>query len=298
MSFLLWVLLIFLFILVIYFAVGIIAALTLTRVGPHPQFDNDPSTFGVGFERVEFPSRKDHIKIAAWYIPKPDTKKAIILVHGRNASKQNAISGTLPKLAAELHKTGLAVLTIDLRAHGESEGKRYMWGVKERWDVLGAVDFLLDKGFTTGSIAVLGISLGGAAAIGAASESDAIGAVALDSTFADLQTLIDPNWKTESGLPKLFLPGVYWMWQVRFGQSLRSIKPVKEIVRIPPRQILILHCENDKQVDIQHARQLVKAVPEAKLVLFSHCEHAELYRDQPEKYLDALLPFLQVKWGS
>ena len=241
MEIFLWFLIICVFIIIGYFTIGVIAALTLTKVGPHPQYDDDPSTFGVGFERVDFSSRRDHIRIAAWYLPNPNAEKAIILVHGRNASKQNAISGTLPKLAAELYRAGLAVLMIDLRAHGESEGKRYMWGVEERWDVLGAVDFLLDKGFKDGKIAALGISLGGAAVIGAAVRDQAISAVVLDSTFADLQTLIDPNWKSESGLPRLFLPGVYWMWQLLFHAKLSEIKPVREINKISPRPILIMH---------------------------------------------------------
>lgn len=296
MGLLYWVLIIIFIAVVIYIVIGFIAAMALTKVGPHPQFDDDPGDFGVDFEDVTFFSRKDHIKLAAWYIPNNDAEKAIILIHGRNASKQNAISGTFPKLAAEICRAGLAVLMVDLRAHGESDGNRYMWGVKERWDVLGAVDFLLEKGFSRGKIAVLGISLGGAAAIGAASESDAIGAVALDSTFADMQALIDPTWKTENGVPGLFLPGVYWIWQVLFDTKLNEIKPVREIVKIPPRPILMFHCENDEKVDIQQAYQLSNAVPEAKLVIFNDCSHAELYRDHPEKYLDSLLPFLNETW--
>jgi uncharacterized protein len=117
-------------------------------------------------------------------------------VHGRNASKQNAISGKLPQLAAELYAAGLAVLMIDLRGHGESEGKRYTFGVHERRDVLGAVDFLLKHGFEPGQIGVLGISLGGAAVIRAALEEPAIGALVVESTFADINLLIEPNWKT------------------------------------------------------------------------------------------------------
>ncbi len=69
--------------------------------------------------------------MAAWYIPNNDAEKAIILIHGRNASKQNAISGTFPKLAAEICFAGLAVLMVDLRAHGESDGNLYMWGEHE-----------------------------------------------------------------------------------------------------------------------------------------------------------------------
>ncbi len=263
----------------------------MTKVGDHLQYDTTPATFGLEFQTIQFLSRTDQKKISAWYLPNAEAERCVLLVHGRNASKQNAISGCF-KLAAEICRAGLAVLMAAIDAHGESDGNRYMWGVKERWDVLGAVDFLLEKGFSRGKIAVLGISLGGAAAIGAASESDAIGAVALDSTFADMQALIDPTWKTENGVPGLFLPGVYWIWQVLFDTKLNEIKPVREIVKIPPWPILMFHCENDEKVDIQQAYQLFNAVPEAKLVIFNDCSHAELYRDHPEKYLDALLPFL------
>ena len=279
-----------------YLTICLIAALTLTKVGPHPQYESDPGAFGATFEHVNFLSRMDKLQVAAWYLPNPVAEKAIVLVHGRNASKQNAISGKLSELASEITNAGLAVLMIDLRAHGDSEGKRYMWGVKERWDVLGAVDFLLEKGFARGNIAVLGISLGGAAVIGAASQEDAIGAVIIESTFADLQTLIDPNWKSESGLPSLFLPGVYWIWQVRFGINLREIKPVREIVKIRQRPILILHSLSDETVDISHAYQFEAAAPESEFVIFTNCEHAELFRDQPGIYLDALLPFLSKTW--
>ncbi|MFN2302339.1 MAG: alpha/beta hydrolase [Anaerolineales bacterium] len=296
MSLILWIVIIILILLLIYFGVGLYAALTFSKVGEHPQYSDDPGKFGLDFEKVCFKARVDSLKIAAWYLPNPRSSKVIILVHGRNASKQNAISGTLPRLAAELHQAGLAVLMIDLRGHGESEGNRYMWGVKERWDVLGAVDFLVEKGFEPGNIALLGISLGGAAAIGATIEDPAIGALVVESTFADLNTLVKPKWKEESGLPFFFLPGVFWMWHILFGFNLRHVKPVEEISLIPPRPILIMHCQVDKDVDVSHAHRLKESVPNAKLVLFDDCSHAEIYRDHPQEYLEVLLTFLQKAW--
>ena len=180
--------------------------------------------------------------------------------------------------------------------HGESEGKRYTFGVHERRDVLGAVDFLLASGFTAGQTAVLGISLGGAAVIGAAVEEPAVGAVIVESTFSDINALIKPNWKAESGLPVFFLPGVFWMWQVLMGFDLKKVKPVDELVRILSRPILILHSWSDEVVDVQHAYALKYAVPEAELVILNDPDHAELFRDQPETYLAALIPFLQDRW--
>jgi uncharacterized protein len=291
-----WLIGVILFGLMVYFGVGAYAALTLTRVGDHPQYEADPSTFGLGYESVHFPARGDKLKIAGWYLPYAAAERAIILVHGRNASKQNAISGKLPKLAAELSTAGLAVLMIDLRGHGESERKRYTFGVYERWDVLGAVDFLLQRGFESGQIGVLGISLGGAAVIGAALEEPAIGALVVESTFADINLLIEPNWKTESGLPDFFLPGVFWMWRLLMGFDLRTVKPFVALAQMQPRPVLILHSWADEMVDVQHAYALKNALPEAELVILNDPEHAELFRDDPKTYLHALIPFLLGPW--
>ena len=290
------VLLIFLFGFFLYLAVATYAAVTMTKVGDHPQYSDDPGTFGLDYISVRFHPRKDKLNLAGWFIPNSTAERVIVLVHGRNASKQNAISGKLPKLAVELHQAGFAVLMIDLRGHGESEGKRYTFGVYEKRDVLGAVDYLLEKGYAPGKIGVLGISLGAAAAIGAAAEEPAIGALIVDSAFSDLNALVEPKWEAESGLPKFMLPGVYFMWQILFGFDLGDVKPVDWIVKVAPRPILILHCKADQTADISHAAHLAEAVPHAHLVAFNGCEHAEIYRDRPHEYLEALLPFLNQHW--
>lgn len=298
MTTLIWVLVALSAIIMIYLVVGSVAALTLTKIGDHPQYDQNPGRYGVEYESVRFKARREPLQIAGWYLPNPGAERAMILVHGRNASKQNAISGNLSALAAELHKAGVGVLMIDLRGHGESEGKRYTFGAQERRDVLGAVDFLLGQGFAPGRIGALGISLGGAAVIGAAAEEPAMGVVVVESTFADINALIEPNWKVESGLPMFFLPGVFLMWRVLIGFDLRNVKPVEELARVLPRPILILHSRQDKMVDCSQAQELKDAVPEARLVLFEDCDHAELFRDQPEAYLEAMIPFLKEHWNG
>ena len=288
-----WIIFIILGVLVIYLGIGGYAASTVTQVGDHIQYDKDPGSYGLDYKDVRFSARGDDIEIAAWFIPNKGTDKAVILVHGRDASKQNAISGNLPKLGVDIHESGFAVLMIDLRAHGDSEGARYSFGVYERRDVLGAVDWLIDQGFSPGQIGVLGISLGGGATIGATAEEKAVGALVVDSTFADLNPLIQLKWEDESGLPMFFLPGVFLMNQIMYGYDMQDVKPVNEIVDIAPRPILILHCTTDKEVDVSHAEQLKDVVPHTETVFFDSCDHAELYRDFPQEYKDAVIPFFQ-----
>lgn len=288
-----WVIIVLIVLVVLYLVIGAYAASTLTEVKEHPQYSDTPATFGLAYEDVRFTARGDDVEIAAWYLPHEGSTRAVILVHGTDASKQNAISGTYVKFASSLNKAGFAVLMIDLRAHGESEGERYSFGVYERRDVLGAVDWLLDQGFKPGSIGTLGISLGASATIGATAEDTAIGVMVVDSAFADIAPLIELKWEEASGLPMFFLPGVYLMNQILYGYDLGGIRPVDEIVDITPRPILILHCTTDIDVDISHAEQLAEAVPHAETWYIEGCDHAEVYRDFPQEYEEHVITFFE-----
>lgn len=57
-----------------------------------------------------------------------------------------------------------------------------------------------------------------------------------------------------------------------------------------------MHSQVDEVVDISHAHVLKAAVPDAELVVFKDCSHAELFRDRSEEYLQALTRFLQQRW--
>jgi len=276
----------------IYLVIGVYAAGEVTKIGDHNQYRDTPASYGLEYQDVRFTARGDETKIAAWYIPNDESSKAVILIHGRDASKQNAISGKIVEFGAALHEAGFSVLMIDLRGHGESEGERYSFGVYERRDVLGAVDFLLKQGLNPGDIGVYGLSMGGGAAIGAAADEPAIGMLVLDSTFADLNPLIEEQWENESGLPKFFLPGVFLMNRLIYGYDLTAVQPVEEIVEVAPRPILIIHCRTDELMSMWHPQTLIEAVPSAKSSFFDACEHAEIYREYPNEYQDLVVAFL------
>ena len=98
------------------------------------------------------------------------------------------------------------MLMIDLRGHGQSGRARFGFGRTERLDVRGAVDWLVARGFRPGRIGVLGISMGAATGIGAASEDDRIGALVADNSFAELASLVETHRTSVTHLPALFSP--------------------------------------------------------------------------------------------
>ena len=159
---------------VAWLVVGAVAANELTIADRVFDPNNNPAKYGMTYEDVRFPAQDGEAEIAAWYIPSAENERAVVLVHGRNASRTDAFKKRLPELAAALNEAGFSVLMIDLRGHGESSDGRFSFGIKERYDVLGAVDWLEERGFEPGNIGVLGVSLGAAASVGANSSGGAM----------------------------------------------------------------------------------------------------------------------------
>jgi pimeloyl-ACP methyl ester carboxylesterase len=280
-----------LFLMIAYLGIGAYAISDITKPGTHDVYDDTPADFGVEYEEVTFPARTDGLKITAWYLPNESSDKAIIIVHGRNANKQWAESGTIVAFEAALQKAGYAVLAIDLRGHGGSEEARYSFGTYDRRDVLGAVDFLKDQGFKSGKIGVVGISLGGAAVNGAVAESEDIGAVVTEGTFGDFKPVVYEQWENESGLPNFFLPGVFLMNRILFGYSLADVHPAEEIANASPRPMLVIHCTEDNIININQSNILLQAAPHAESWIMDNCDHAELHRDYPEEYQERVIAF-------
>ena len=150
------------------FGVGAVAANALTLPKRDFAAGVTPAKLGLPYEDVRFAARDGAAEIGGWCIPGDAEAPVIIMVHGRDASRTAAVGGGFLEEAKLLHDAGYGVLIIDLRGHGQSSDARFTFGIKERSDVLGAVDWLLLRGVVPRRIGVLGLSLGAAAAIGAA----------------------------------------------------------------------------------------------------------------------------------
>lgn len=115
---------------------------------------------GVPHEDVSFTTR-DGVHLAASYLPGPGTAsggRAVLLVHGfggRRAKPAYAF------LAEELSRVA-AVLTVDLRGHGQSAGESTL-GLAETLDVAAGAAWLRRHGHKW--VGVVGVSMGATAAL-------------------------------------------------------------------------------------------------------------------------------------
>lgn len=209
-----------------------------------------------GFTRIDFRARGDAVKIVAWYRAAPSSGAAVIMVHGRDSCRGDELRRSTFALADRIVAADMSVLMIDLRGHGDSGDARLTFGRHECRDVLGAVDFLLSRGYEPTRIGVFGASMGGVSAIAAAADESAIGALVTDSAFADLDTLLRLQFCRLTRLPVVFLRGALLAARVLTGTHLTVRAPLQLIRELRGRPVLVIHAAGDPFVPVAHAHLL------------------------------------------
>jgi len=201
----------------------------------------------------------DGVRIAGWYIPAGSGNAAaptVVLAHGNGKAKSEMLSWAEP-----LHADYNLVL-FDFRNHGQSSGNLTTLGVREVRDLRTIVDWL-ERAKSPSSIAVLGVSMGGAAAIDEAVTDERVSAVILDSTHATLVGALQRQLESR-GLP-LSLPGA---WSIllgglfRTGEDLSLADPVQSIEGIGDRPVLIVEAGEDDAVGPNDGDDLKRAAPD------------------------------------
>ncbi len=122
---------------------------------PRRTLETAPEKFLTAFENVRFPAR-DGTTLSGWFVPctnAKDTKQAVVLLHGDGSTRTQMLAR-----AKFFSVHGYAALLYAARAHGLSDGHLASFGHFETRDLLGAIDWLRTRGFT--SFGCLGASQG------------------------------------------------------------------------------------------------------------------------------------------
>lgn len=200
----------------------------------------------------------DGTRVAGWYVPaETESNTTALLCHGLGSGRAGWLT-----LMDRLHKAGVNVLAIDLRAHGASGGQLCTFGDKESLDALAAVVWLKSKhAAAAGRIIGVGASMGSAALLIAAAEDDRIDGVVSLSTFDTL-----PNELAD--VARLHLRGplgwlVRWvglpMASLHTGVDLRSVRPIDAIDKIWPRPVMVVHATGDEIIPFEEGERLYRA---------------------------------------
>lgn len=265
---------------------------SMTRTTRVPLSEN-PEAFGIAFENISFPSLDRNLILRGWLLPVKDSHSVIIIVHGNGYNRDDPSIGTL-NIAAELVKNGDNVLLFDLRGYGESDGNSVGGGYLEKRDLEGAVTYSRMRGFTR--IGVLGFSLGAVTALLAGAEDPEIDAIVSDSSFADLNDMMAPEFAKRTHAPSVFLNPILLMIKVMFGVDFAAIRPVEAVPEIGKKPILFIHGGADEVIPVSHACKLYAASQNSlnSLWIVPEAHHTQSYKMRPQEYINRITGFFNT----
>lgn len=145
---------------------------------PRPPVTTSPADWGLAYADASIPTVNGK-RLTAWLVPASPGAALVVVMHGWGANAESMLP-----LAAALHRHGFAVLLVDARSHGRSDGDTFSSMPRFAEDLDAALEWLTARPEgRPGRVALLGHSVGGAAALLCASRRDDVDAVVSLSAF-------------------------------------------------------------------------------------------------------------------
>lgn len=231
----------------------------------------------------------DSVQLHSYVVRNIGSFNWIICVHGYSGNATNL----LPQIK-HFSECGYNVLAIDLRAHGKSQGKYFGLSYLDAKDIKLWIEWILET-TPNASIALFGLSLGGASVLMTASNKldERVKCVISDSAPTDFSTQFKHVWSWFVKIPsKIILPAIN-MWMKIFAKySLHDASPINNIknIKIP---CLIIHGKQDHFVQETMAHEIFEEIKGFKeLLIVPNADHTQSSKVDPTAYWKKVDSFL------
>ncbi len=257
---------------------------------PDEHENSTPEDFNLRSERLSVFSAEG-FNLKAYFIQSDDEKNkgTVILLHGIRGSKESYLSSS-----ALLAKHGYNSLVIDLRAHGESQGDFCTFGSKEKMDISLWIDELQNKLGADHTIGIWGHSLGGAIAIQSLEFDSRLSFGIIESTFSDLKSTIHDYMGQNFGFNLPFLTDflIYRAGDIA-EFDVFEVQPRESVEHIE-QAVLLVHGEEDDQIDISYARMNFKRLlsKRKRFLSIPKAKHSNLWEVGGKAYFNQIIGFI------
>lgn len=237
----------------------------------------------------------DHLKLHAYYLPAQKAAKyRVILHHGYTSQGRNMA------LFAKLYRDHFDcdILSIDMRAHGTSEGQYLGFGWLEKDDTRLWIEKLNALTGQAPPVILHGISMGASTILSLAGNDcpDQVKLIIADSGFSDLNRQFKRQlWMIFHlpGFPIIPMGSLWCRWILGF--SFKQASPIESAHRIQV-PTLIIHGLKDMFVPHPMSDDLFAALTCPKrLVHYPNAPHALTYPLNKADYERQVLSFIQEK---
>jgi fermentation-respiration switch protein FrsA (DUF1100 family) len=243
-------------------------------------------------EAITIPSASGS-RLSAWFIPGTPHGGAVLLMHGVGADRLQMLDR-----ARLFHREGFAVLLFDFQAEGESPGEAITFGYLEAKDARAAFDELRRRA-PGERVAVLGESLGGAAAVLADPPLEA-DAMVLEAVYASFDTAVENRIAMQLGPPgpllaPLLTPFLTWQVRPRLGFGTDALRPAVRVANLH-MPLLIIGGDADLHATLAETKLIYANANEPKeLWIIAGAHHQDFYRLEGGRYERRVLDFLKAR---
>ena len=232
-----------------------------------------PRDLGLEYQDLELRTQ-DGVLIHGWLVPHAQARVTLLFLHGNGGNIGDRLD-----FIRIFHEMGLAVLMLDYRGYGRSEGRPSEEGTYQ--DALAAWTTLtVDRGIDPRHIVIYGQSLGGGIATWLAERVSA-GALILDSSFTSVTDMARHYYP--------YLP-VSLLTRIRYP----SIERVPRI----HSPILFIHSKTDEIVPYELGARLFAAANEPKSFLEIRGGHNDGFYVSMDTYAKGIAEFLRKHLGN
>ena len=227
----------------------------------------------------------DSRPVKGWFVSGLPGRAAVILLHRLGANRR-AMLGR----AGFLHKAGYSILMLDFHGHGETPGNFMTFGYLEAEDASAGVRYLKHR-LPNDKIGVLGVSLGGAAAL-LGSTSSTVDALVPEAIFTDLAEAVENRLVNYLGSWGRYLsPVLLWQVEPRQGFNPEDLAPIDRIGAIKA-PLLLIAGSKDKRVTLGQSRRLYERAPNPKTFwVLEGARHQNFHLYARQDYERRLLKF-------
>jgi len=233
---------------------------------------------------VQFGSESGSV-ISGWLFTANTPTAIAVLMHGVRSNRAQMMAR-----AQYLLKLNITSLVFDFQAHGESSGNLITLGHLESRDAKAALNFLKSVEPDL-PVLIIGVSMGGAAAVLAKPALDA-DVLVLESVYPDITTAISNRLTSRLPGGYLLTPMLSYQIKPRAGISASKLSPVNEAGRVRAAT-LVLNGSEDVHTTVGDTQKLFDSLPEPKVIrILEGAGHVDLESYNSDEYWSIVEPFL------
>ena len=235
----------------------------------------------------------DGLKLTALFVKSHTQKEkgTIILVHGIRSCKAYYLP--ISKLLAE---NGYNSVLVDLRAHGQSEGRYCTFGFHEKLDMSILIDSLCLQHNISDNIGIWGNSLGAAISLQTMSIDHRIKFGVIESTFSDFKTVVHEYSERTIGVDIPVINDYFIWWAELIGDfNGDEVKPCESVKSIK-QPLIMVHGTADKNINIKYGKLNFKnlASENKEFIEIPNANHGNVWKVGGKSYFDKIISFLNI----